>query len=74
MCGATIPKDLDAKLERFADDDDAVRELGVEYATKQVEELCANGAPGIHFYVLNRTYSVSNILNNLNLPGHNAAS
>ena len=70
LCGATIPKELDAKLERLADDDDAVREMGVEYATEQVEELCANGAPGIHFYVLNRRYSVSNILNNLNLPGH----
>lgn len=70
LCGAKIPPKLDRELERFAADDDAVRELGVEYATKQVEELWANGVPGIHFYVLNRSYSVSKILTNLGLLGH----
>ncbi len=72
LCGATIPPELDNKLERYAEDDNAVRELGVEYASRQVEELWENGAPGIHFYVLNRSYSVSRILANLNLPGHAA--
>lgn len=70
LCGATIPPELDGKLERYAGDDNAVRELGVEYASRQVEELWESGAPGIHFYVLNRSYSVSRILANLNLPGH----
>ena len=70
LCGATIPPELDSKLERYAEDDDAVRELGVEYASRQVEELWENDVPGIHFYVLNRSYSVSRILGNLNLPGH----
>ena len=70
LCGAKIPDHLDQQLERFAEDDDAVRELGVEHATKQVEELWASGVPGINFYVLNRSYSVSKILTNLNLPGH----
>ncbi len=72
LCGATIPPELDSKLDRFADDDDAVRELGVEHATRQVEELWANGVPGVHFYVLNRSYSVSRILSNLNLTGQTA--
>ncbi len=71
LCGATIPADLDAQLERFADDNRAVREIGIEQAARQAEDLWANGVPGIHFYVLNRTYSVSRILRNLNLPGHN---
>lgn len=70
MCGAKIPAALDTQLDRFADDDDAVRELGVEYATGQVRELWDAGVPGVHFYVLNRSYSVSKILTNLNLPGH----
>lgn len=70
LCGASIPPELDSKLELYAEDDNAVRELGVEYATRQVEELWENGVPGIHFYVLNRSYSVSRILANLNLPGH----
>ena len=70
LCGAKIPPDLDKKLERYADDDDAVRELGIEWATEQVRELWDNGVAGVHFYVLNRSYSVSNILDNLSLPGH----
>ena len=70
LCGSKIPPDLDAELDRLADDDDAVRELGVEYAARQVEELWANGVPGVHFYVLNRSYSVSKILDHLGIPGH----
>jgi methylenetetrahydrofolate reductase (NADPH) len=72
LCGATIPPELDSKLEQYAEDDNAVRELGVEYASRQVDELWENGVPGIHFYVLNRSYSVSRILANLNLSGHAA--
>ena len=70
LCGAKIPAQLDEELDRLADDDDAVRELGVEHATRQVEELWQAGVPGVHFYVLNRSYSVSKILTNLGLPGH----
>ncbi len=70
LCGSKIPPSLDRQLEKFADNDDAVRELGVDYATRQVRELWESGAPGIHFYVLNRSYSVSKILTNLDLPGH----
>jgi methylenetetrahydrofolate reductase (NADPH) len=70
LCGASIPPELDRQLDKYAGDDNAVRELGVEYATRQVRELWDNGAPGIHFYVLNRSYSVSKILRNLGLPGH----
>ena len=74
LCGATIPPDLDKQLDKYADDDDAARELGVEHATEQVRELWDNGVPGIHFYVLNRSYSVSKILSNLGLPGHTGDS
>ncbi|PKB63937.1 MAG: methylenetetrahydrofolate reductase [NAD(P)H] [SAR202 cluster bacterium Io17-Chloro-G2] len=70
MCGAKLPPKLDQQLEKFSDDDDAARELGVEYATQQVRELWDNGVPGVHFYVLNRSYSVSKILENLAIPGH----
>jgi methylenetetrahydrofolate reductase (NADPH) len=71
LCGARIPPALDRQLDKFADDDDAVRDLGVEYATEQVKELWDNGVAGVHFYVLNRTYSVSKILTNLGLAGRN---
>ena len=70
LCGAKIPAALDRLLDKFAEDDDAVRELGIEHATEQVRDLWDQGVPGVHFYVLNRSYSVSKILDNLNLPGH----
>ena len=70
LCGARIPAALDQRLEKFSEDDDAVRDLGVEYATDQVRELWDAGVPGVHFYVLNRSYSVSQILINLGLEGH----
>ena len=70
LCGATIPSQLDARLERFSEDNRAVREIGIEHATRQAEDLWANGVPGIHFYVLNRTYSVSHILGDLHIGGH----
>ena len=72
LCGAKIPTALDQQLEKFSEDDDAVRELGVEYATRQVQGLWDAGVPGVHFYVLNRSYSVSQILKNLGLRGHSA--
>ena len=70
LCGSKIPSGLDAELDRLGEDDDAVRDLGVEYAARQVEELWAAGVPGVHFYVLNRSYSVSRILDHLGIPGH----
>lgn len=72
LCGATIPPALDKELDRRAHDDDAVRRLGIDYATKQVRELWNNGVDGIHFYALNRSYSISEILKNLGFldPSH----
>ena len=68
LCGAKIPPHLDKQLERYADDDESARELGVEYASRQVEELWSSGVAGIHIYTLNRSYSASKILDGLELP------
>jgi len=62
MCGATIPKDLLAKLEAAKGDPEAVRAIGVGHATAQCKELIARGAPGIHFYTLNRSSATKEIL------------
>ena len=55
MCGATIPPRLLQALEARADEPEAVAELGVAYATLQCADLLDRGAPGIHFYTLNRS-------------------
>ena len=62
MCGATIPAELERELTRRADDPEAVAELGVAYATLQCSDLLARGAPGIHFYTLNRSPATRAIL------------
>jgi methylenetetrahydrofolate reductase (NADPH) len=67
MCGATIPEGLLAQLEIRAGDAEAVLQLGVSYATLQCAELLARGAPGIHFYTLNRSPATRAILSALKL-------
>ncbi len=73
LCGASIPKDLDILLKRYGDDNRAVRQIGIEHTTRQVSDLLDNGAQGIHFYVLNRRYSMIRILETLRESGHAAA-
>jgi methylenetetrahydrofolate reductase (NADPH) len=65
MCGATIPPGLLRELELRSDQPEAVADFGVAYATMQCAELLANGAPGIHFYTLNRSPSTRAILSAL---------
>ncbi|MBB4663220.1 methylenetetrahydrofolate reductase [NAD(P)H] [Conexibacter arvalis] len=65
--GSTIPPALLEALEARADDEEAVAELGVAYATLQCAELLANGAPGIHFYTINRSPATRAILSALRL-------
>ncbi len=67
LCGARIPPALASKLQQFGDDTSAVPEFGIEYATRQCEELLRAGVPGIHFYTLNKAYSTMRVLKNLGL-------
>jgi methylenetetrahydrofolate reductase (NADPH) len=62
MCGATIPPDFERELAARADDPNALSELGVAYATFQCADLLSRGAPGIHFYTLNRSTATRGIL------------
>jgi methylenetetrahydrofolate reductase (NADPH) len=61
-CGASLPFALGDELNRRRNDPDAVLELGIEYATDQCIELLRNGAPGIHFYTLNRSKATRIVL------------
>ena len=62
VCGARIPDGLDEQLAALGGDADAERAFGIAYASRQCEQLLAAGAPGIHFFVLNRATSVKAIL------------
>ncbi|HZQ45802.1 MAG TPA: methylenetetrahydrofolate reductase [NAD(P)H] [Verrucomicrobiae bacterium] len=67
LCGARLPARLLASLEKFGDDDIAATQFGIEYATQQCDELLRAGAPGLHFYTLNKAHSTTQIVKNLKL-------
>ena len=62
MCGASIPFPLRAAMEVRRADPEGARELGVAYAALQCADLLRRGAPGIHFYTLNRSPSTRAIV------------
>jgi methylenetetrahydrofolate reductase (NADPH) len=66
MCGASIPATLLEKLESVKDDDLMIKETGLAHAKEQCEHLLNQGAPGIHFYTLNKSTATLRILEHLN--------
>jgi methylenetetrahydrofolate reductase (NADPH) len=65
LCGAEIPQWLRRRLESFGDDVAAIQAFGTEVVTKLCERLLTGGAPGLHFYTLNRVDSVNKIAGQL---------
>jgi methylenetetrahydrofolate reductase (NADPH) len=65
MCGAKLPASFLQRLDELGEDDEAVTAFGIEYATHQCEELLREGAPGLHFYTLNKAHSTMAIVRNL---------
>ena len=65
MCGARIPEELGETVDAAAGDDQRVDAVGVQWATLQCRELLDQGAPGIHFYTLNRSPATRRIHENL---------
>lgn len=60
-----VPKKLFNDLEKHKEDKLYIKHYGIDYATQQCDELMAFGVDGIHFYTLNKAYSVAHILDNL---------
>ena len=67
LCCSKIPAKLERELVKVENDEDAAVELGIEYATRQCDELIKFGVPGLHFYTLNKSYSILAIHKNLGL-------
>ena len=67
LCGSKIPPPLRAKLDQLENNDQAAAQFGIEYATRQCEELLRAGVPGLHFYTLNKSHSTVAVLKNLGL-------
>ncbi|MFI3236837.1 MAG: methylenetetrahydrofolate reductase [NAD(P)H] [Lachnospiraceae bacterium] len=62
LSGCSIPYELSAMIERFADDEQAMYEVGLNYATYQIMDLITNGVDGIHLYTMNKPRIAKEIL------------
>ena len=66
-CGAEIPRWIRKRLEDYGDDLASIRAFGEEVVTELCRRLLEGGAPGLHFYTMNRTEATLAIWNNLGL-------
>jgi methylenetetrahydrofolate reductase (NADPH) len=67
-CGADLPRWVRLRLEQLQDDKDALLDFGLEVVTRLCETLLRNGAPGLHFYTINRAEPALRLWVNLALP------
>lgn len=54
-CGAELPRWIRLRLEQLQHDKPALLEFGLSVVTRMCETLLRNGAPGLHFYTINRS-------------------
>jgi methylenetetrahydrofolate reductase (NADPH) len=67
LSGYSVPADVVARLEPLADDPKALRRAGIELACQLCQDLIDAGAPGLHFYTLNRSTATREIYSSLSL-------
>ncbi|MBN1950928.1 MAG: methylenetetrahydrofolate reductase [NAD(P)H] [Bacteroidales bacterium] len=65
MSAAKIPAKLASAIESHKDQPEKMYEIGLEYTINQCKELLTNGAPGIHFYTLNKSRAAVEIFESL---------
>ncbi len=65
LSGTKIPDDFMKKLYQYQDDAESIKKIGIDYAIIQVRNLIENGVKGLHFYPLNKSYAVFEVLKNL---------
>lgn len=66
-CGAIVPRSIAEKLEGYGDDLDSIRAYGLEVVGQLCTDLLEGGAPGLHFYTLNRAEPTKTLWHNLGL-------
>ena len=67
LSGAEVPSWVVERMEKAGDDLDEAEQIGVDLATELAAQLIEEGAPGLHFYPLNRSWAVRQIVKNLGL-------
>lgn len=74
MCGADIPRWVRQKMESYGDDKASIQAFGHDLIARLCERLLAGGAPGLHFYALNKAEPTTQLWRDLKLPGSAAHS
>ena len=69
MCGAEIPRWIQLRLESYGEDLESIRAFGLDVVTALCERLIVGGAPGFHFYTLNRAAPTAAIWQRLRQAG-----
>jgi methylenetetrahydrofolate reductase (NADPH) len=67
ICGATISQEVHDIFKPLREDEEATRKAGIEFAVKQCQDLLDRGAPGLHFFSLNKVEPTREIWNRLGL-------
>lgn len=66
-CGADIPRWIRKQMEAYGDDVESIAKFGIDVVTKLCDQLLEQGAPGLHFYTMNRAEPIMTIWDNLGL-------
>lgn len=64
-CGAEIPRWLDWQLRSYGDDINAIKSYGLDVVTSMCQQLLKGGAPGLHFYTMNQSAAIVEIVRRL---------
>ncbi|MEN6463236.1 MAG: methylenetetrahydrofolate reductase [NAD(P)H] [Syntrophomonas sp.] len=67
LCGASIPAQLLILVDKYDNNPEGMAKAGVEYASRQVEDLLQNKVPGVHLYTMNRSKQITDIVKNVGL-------
>ncbi len=67
LSGASVPSGLLRLLDKYDDIPEEMEKAGIEYASRQVEDLLANRVPGIHMYTMNKSKQIKEIVKNAGL-------
>ena len=65
MCGASLPSPIVKLINKYGERGDDLRQAGVEYSCRQIQDLCDRGAQGVHIYTMNKPFIARFILQNL---------
>ena len=67
LSGCALPEKFRRDLENNKDNPEAIKALGLDFAVNQCKELLEHGVPGIHFYTLNKSFAVKNVIDRLEI-------